>query len=501
MLKPAEGKLFALRYRLKKRIGGRGLGEVWEALDEKLERRVAIKIIQPRFARDPRRVEQFERGAKSVAKLRSPHVVQLLDYGVHNRPFMVLELMDGLVLRDVLDEGVKFPLETAVSIAVQTAKALTAAHEQDIVHRKLEPGNIFLSGAGEDVFVKVFDFGTAKWLTDFQGAEQITTMGAILGSPDYVAPEQISGDERSDLRADIWSLAAITYHLICGRPPFAGDGIGDVIRKVLNEPHTPPSEIHPELPPDLDAFFEQALSKDRDHRFHSAVAFSQALCDVTNVELGPVQRRRAPEASSGDAGGVVAAPILDIGELAKEDRELFEDAAPISSRAAEGEAPAIADPNSTEAALAALDRASPAMGSVEPALPSTLSVELPRTKAGKGWLLVGAALALVLGGYGAYRMLGSMRNGDTRPAPSADTTTSADPANTTDDTNTTGDPNTTDGTNTTGDTNATGESSATSAASAPPASASASASAAPSAAPKVIPRPRPRWPDDDDIYE
>ncbi|MEZ4443177.1 MAG: protein kinase [Polyangiaceae bacterium] len=479
MVAPAEGTLFAERYRLIRELGGRTLGTVWEAEDERLERRVAVKIILPRLTRDPKRVERFERGAKAVAKLSSPHVVQLLDYGVADRPFMVMELLDGRVLREYFEAGQRFSIETAVGIVAQVAKALTAAHEAGIVHRKLEPGNIFIVGGLDDPFAKVFDFGTAKWLTDFENSRDLTTMGSILGAPDYVAPEQISGEERSDRRADVWSLAAIAYHLLTGQAPFGSGELGQVMRRILNEPPPAPRSLRAELPEDTDAFFEQALAKDREARFQTAAAFSSALCDVAGVEVGPT---RQPAVQVARIVEIAAEPSSPPPEEPPKPEPVADEPVRVAAP------PAVATPLGPPVAS---DRPPPP--STPPAsFPASVPPgSLPLDAPSRGWLLLGAFFALAAGGVAAWLVFGSGGSPEAAPVPSASATPEPPPDES-------GEVVPADARSAEAlGTAAPSAPTAPSASASAPGTASASASAA--AAPTV---PVPRWrPRDEDIYE
>ena len=260
------------------------MGVVWEALDEQLGTSVAVKAIIPKLARDKKKLERFETGAKAVAALESPYIVKLLEYGVDKAPFMVMELLHGDVLSERVTSGRRLDLRTAVRVIDETAQALAVAHDAGVVHRNLKLGNIFLVEKDGEEHVKVFDFGTAKWLTGFRNANDITTMGSILGNPDYLAPEQLSGDARSDHRADVWSLSAIAYHLITGVTPFEGEQMGAIMRSILFTDPEPPSKVDPELPSALDAVFKKALSKKRDERFQSAREFADELSDAVGGE-------------------------------------------------------------------------------------------------------------------------------------------------------------------------------------------------------------------------
>jgi serine/threonine-protein kinase len=407
----APQDVVAARYRLIRELGRGGMGVTWEAEDERLDRRVALKSIIPKLARDAKKLERFEQGAKAVARLRSPHIVQLLDYGVDQTPYMVMELLEGQVLQQRLESGTGLELDAAVRIVAQTAKALSVAHEAGIVHRNLKPANIFLVRDQDDEFVKVFDFGTAKWLTGFRNANDLTTMGSIMGSPDYVAPEQINGEERSDHRADVWSLGAIAYRCITGVTPFEGEQIGAIIRSILFSKPTAPSALNPELPGELDAFFELALAKERDARFQSARELSEALCHTLGMSgTFSIGRPSQPHPKVDDA-----AVEVGVADIEPQDEGMYV-----------AEALAAAEEAAPDSAALVVESPPPSRSLVTPALSPLVRPVRPRrsriTLPPRGVLIAGALIAVVVGGALAFWLL---RPGARAPA---DPATSAQPS-------------------------------------------------------------------------
>jgi serine/threonine protein kinase len=268
------------------------MGAVWEAEDERLGRRVAVKLMITRLARDEKALRRFEREARAVARLNSPFVVQLLDFGVEKAPYMVMELLEGEELKERLSREGKLPLRMVATVVAQAAKALSTAHAAGVVHRDLKPANIFIVRDQEDEYIKVFDFGTAKALTGFKDAKTITTLGAILGTPLYMSPEQLAGDDDTDHRADVWSLAVVAYHALTGVAPFPGEEMGEIIHGIVFKKHAPPSSLDASLPEDLDIFFDQALAKDRERRFQSARSLAGALCSIADVSMSMSVRQR-----------------------------------------------------------------------------------------------------------------------------------------------------------------------------------------------------------------
>jgi serine/threonine-protein kinase len=284
MLTPQKWEVIAGRYRLVREIARGGMGSVWEGEDNKLKRKVAIKLVAPELHEEADAQaahEQFEREAMAVAKLQSPHVVQIFDYGVEREcPFIVMELLEGEDLRSRLHRSKRLSLEMAAVILVQTAKALSVAHAGGIVHRDLKPGNIFLVRAAEEEIVKVLDFGVAMQATDLLEQEGETP---VLGTPQFMSPEQARGLANLDHRADLWSLGVIVYKALTGRLPFTGGSPTDVIVRVCTADPEPVSKLAPDLPRELDAFFAKALSRDRRNRFSSAREMALAFSRISPI--------------------------------------------------------------------------------------------------------------------------------------------------------------------------------------------------------------------------
>ncbi|MEQ9320122.1 MAG: serine/threonine-protein kinase, partial [Polyangiaceae bacterium] len=223
---------------------------------------------------------RFDREAKAAAALRSPYVVQVLDYGTdRGQRFLVMELLDGEDLSRRLNKvGRLTPLEVLAIIA-QVGKALALAAKLKILHRDLKPGNIFLAQGGDEEIVKVLDFGVAKTAGQYPVGKETAT-GTLVGSPHYMSPEQTRGTKDMDHRSDLWSLAVIMYQMLTGKRPFEGSVLGDVLFKIYNEEPEPPTSIVPELPDGVDAFFLRALHRDPDERYQSAPELVAAFAGV-----------------------------------------------------------------------------------------------------------------------------------------------------------------------------------------------------------------------------
>ncbi|MCC6524624.1 MAG: serine/threonine protein kinase, partial [Polyangiaceae bacterium] len=289
------------KYRLERLIARGGMGSVWEATHTQLDVRVAVKFMEPELASNADARERFEREAKAAAHLRSPHVVQVLDYGVDDeRPFIVMEKLEGQDLRARLRGLGRMSLEQACRILNQACKALRLAADAGIVHRDLKPGNIFLCKSGDDEVVKILDFGVAK-----AGRGRIgegTKSGMLLGSPHYMSPEQARGGRSIDHRSDLWSMAVILYQMLTGQKPFAGEDLGDVIVKICSDPVPVPSTLCPELPTSVDRFFARALDRDPAARFQSAREMAASFQALVAQHLGIAE-------SELSSSGMLAAPV------------------------------------------------------------------------------------------------------------------------------------------------------------------------------------------------
>jgi serine/threonine-protein kinase len=257
------------RYRLVRRIGVGGMGEVWEADDTVLGRRVALKVLVQELANDPRATRRFVREARATAKLTHPNVTRIYDFGRDGGvPYLVMELLEGDTLADRLASGPLPPAEAA-SIGAAVADALDAAHRQGIIHRDIKPGNVLLTPAGE---VKVMDFGIAAAADETHS----TTGSGLYGTAAYISPERAAGQAATPA-ADLYSLGAVLYELLTGRPPFLGDSPVLVVRAHLHERPRPVRELAPWVPARLADTCEAALAKDPAQRPSSAAGLAIRL--------------------------------------------------------------------------------------------------------------------------------------------------------------------------------------------------------------------------------
>ncbi len=273
-------------YEIVSPIGAGGMGEVYKARDTRLDRTVALKVLPPALAADPEFKARFEREAKSISALNHPHICTLYDVGSQNgTDFLVMEFLEGETLGARLAKG-SLPADHALEYAMQIADALDKAHRQGIVHRDLKPANVFLlKDAGGLGVCKLLDFGLVKLvaasaqgtietklLTSPQPGIQtapLTSQGSILGTFQYMAPEQIEGQD-ADARTDIWAFGCVLYEMLTGRRAFEGRSQASLIASILERQPTPMAELQPLTPPALSRIVRTCLEKHPDNRFHTA---------------------------------------------------------------------------------------------------------------------------------------------------------------------------------------------------------------------------------------
>jgi eukaryotic-like serine/threonine-protein kinase len=271
--------VLAGRYRLERQLGKGGMGSVWLAEHLTLRSWVAVKLMDPAIAATPEGAERFRREAQAAASLRSAHVVQVLDYGVHETtPYLVMELMQGESLATCLERERRLTPERTVAIITQVARALGRAHAADIVHRDLKPDNIFLVREDDQELVKILDFGIAKTpQSQFGGME--TRTGVTMGTPYYMSPEQVEGKKAVDFRTDLWAMAVIANECLTGVRPFDGSTFGELLLNICARPIPAPSSQGLQLV-GFDEWFAKATNRDAEQRFASAQELANTLRDV-----------------------------------------------------------------------------------------------------------------------------------------------------------------------------------------------------------------------------
>ncbi len=277
------GDVLAEKYRIDRVLGVGGMGVVVAAHHLALGQSFAIKFLHPQIAREGEAKARFLREARAAAQLRGEHVVRVTDTGALDGlgvPFLVMELLDGQSLGALLRAGRRFSPDESVLYMLQAAEALAEAHRLGMVHRDLKPDNLFLARRADGTpYVKVVDFGISK--TREEGALSLTSHNAIMGTPRYMAPEQMRSSKDVDARADVWALGAILYELLSGAPPFDAPSITELITQVQLAPHVPLAARVPGLAPALAAVVEACLQKDPAARTPDTLALARALRPVS----------------------------------------------------------------------------------------------------------------------------------------------------------------------------------------------------------------------------
>ncbi|MEV5484038.1 MULTISPECIES: protein kinase domain-containing protein [Streptomyces] len=300
-----ENRILGQRYELVEQLGHGGMGTVYRAHDHRLRRTVAVKTLSAELALQPEFLSRFQREAHAAAALNHPGVATVHDVGEDAsggvaEPYLVMEYVEGTTLSHVLKGGALPPAQAA-DVVGQVLEALEHSHRHAIVHRDIKPANVMLAGTGK---IKVVDFGIAKALSEV--ATRLTGTGVAVGTPAYLAPEQIKGGD-TDHRTDLYAVGCLLYELLTGRPPYTGDSPFSVMHQHLTADPVPPSRLRPELPPAVDAVIVRALHKDRADRFADAAAMRTALSAAARAT--PPAPVPTPTARDPRAGAAVPAAV------------------------------------------------------------------------------------------------------------------------------------------------------------------------------------------------
>jgi len=281
----SPGTIFAKKYRLDHVIGKGGMGIVFAATHLQLDQKVAIKLLLPDVVDNHEVVRRFLIEARACSKVRSDHVTQVFDVGgEEGMPYMVMELLEGENFSQLLKQNGPMPIPMVVDCMLETCEALSFAHPLGIIHRDLKPSNLFLTkdGDGKSV-VKVLDFGISKLVASLDETDSsmtrpiVTKTNTLLGSPKYMAPEQMRSARDADARSDIWSLGIIAFELLTGTMPFGGDSLMALMVATMNDPAPPLQSRRPDAPPELAAAIAKCLEKDPANRFASVAELALAL--------------------------------------------------------------------------------------------------------------------------------------------------------------------------------------------------------------------------------
>src|SRR5256885_3955243 len=286
--------LFDGRYKIVRKLGAGGMANVYHAGDQELGGRVAIKILNERHANDEQFVERFRREAKNAAGLSHPNIVSIFDRGeAEGTYYIAMEYVDGLSLKELISTRGPAPINVAVDYARQILAALRIAHRQGLVHRDIKPHNVLVDGEGR---VKVTDFGIAR-----AGPSQMTEEGSIIGTAQYLSPEQAQGAPVTPA-SDLYSVGIVLYELLTGTVPFGGDTPVELAMKHLSKVPEPPSRIRAEVPRDIDFVVMRALAKAPSERYQTA---DEMDADLARVARGVAVSPETEEAAT----AIIARPI------------------------------------------------------------------------------------------------------------------------------------------------------------------------------------------------
>jgi tRNA A-37 threonylcarbamoyl transferase component Bud32 len=271
------GTLLNARFRLEEQIGSGGMSTVYRAYDTTLERWVAIKLMHRDITEDPDQLERFRREARAVARLNHPHVVTVIDFGEDDgRPYIVLEFVEGETLKQRIRRLGRLPVGEAVAYAIEIGRALSAAHAERLVHRDVKPQNVLIDQEGR---AKVTDFGIARSLE----AHGLTATGRVLGTTDYVSPEQALGHEVTE-QSDVYSLGVVLYEMLIGEPPFKAESQVAVAMKHVQQPIPDVQRLRPDVSSALGAVVDRATAKELKNRYGSAADLVRDLEQVLAIE-------------------------------------------------------------------------------------------------------------------------------------------------------------------------------------------------------------------------
>ena len=301
-------------YEIKEKLGEGGMGAVYMGEHPLIGKRVAVKVLLEELVANEALVTRFFHEAKAANDIRHQNIVDIVDFGKLDKEgggkivYLVMELLEGKSLSARLDETPRLTFDETLHILQQCCSGLAASHAKGIIHRDLKPDNLFLVRRGrDDNFVKILDFGIAK-LTATASTNAKTRTGTLIGTPAYMSPEQCSGRGNIDARSDIYALGIVMYEMLTGTVPFKGEGFGDIVVAHITETAKKPSELRPDVPPELDAIVMKAIEKEVGARFQSMEELGVALSD-------PTAFAKSPEAVA-YLGAVAAAPTTSVPVIA-----------------------------------------------------------------------------------------------------------------------------------------------------------------------------------------
>ncbi len=317
-----EGQLIAGKYRIERVLGRGGMGVVMAAMHEHLNQRVALKFLTDNAYQQPEAVQRFVREARSAVQIQSEHVARVMDVGTldSGAPFMVMEYLRGRDLKEVSSRRGPLPVSEAVDFVLQACDAVAEAHSLGIVHRDLKPSNLFLTERPDgSPLVKVLDFGISKAIQKGDTSQMhMTATSAIMGSPQYMSPEQIRSSKNVDARADVWALGTILHELLAGTPAYVADTVPGLLAMIVADSPPPLRSVRPDAPADLEASITRCLQKDREQRFANVSEFARSLERFASSETKPLIRRIARLLGDDVAPPTEVAPSVRSGNQTRE---------------------------------------------------------------------------------------------------------------------------------------------------------------------------------------
>ncbi|HEY3805426.1 MAG TPA: serine/threonine-protein kinase [Kofleriaceae bacterium] len=308
------GTVLAGRYRVTRQLGQGGMGAVYEAVNERLGKRVAIKVLLEAGASGAA-MARFEQEARLASAIGNEHIIDIVDIDRSDgHTYIVMELLDGSSLAQLLGGGREMPERRIAGLGAQAARALAAAHDKDIVHRDIKPENLFVIDRQGRDFLKIVDFGISKLVGEHGHDTNLTRSGTVIGTAAYMSPEQARGDD-VDARADIYSLGVVLYRAATGKVPFEGDNVLKVLNLVVSTDATPPRVQRPELSAAFERIVMTAMAPRREDRFPTAAALADALERVAAAgepldATAPTVAMPAPREVTAPTSPTVATPTI-----------------------------------------------------------------------------------------------------------------------------------------------------------------------------------------------
>ncbi len=329
------GQRLADRYDVVRLLGEGGMGQVYEARHVELDKRVAIKVLEKELVDDGELRERFRREARITASLHHANIIEVMDFGLTDggQPFIVMELLEGESLAQLLEREGALPVKECLEIMSQLMSGLAEAHARGIIHRDLKPDNVFLDrGKGQGQVARLLDFGISKLSGTGEEDLQLTRTGTVMGTPYYMSPEQVMGNQELDVRSDVYSAGVILYEMLTGRRPFEGSTHNEVVVRIVSDEVKDPCSLRPDMGEALASILRKAMSKDREDRYATAEALARAiecmdpgeparsLTEVSVVEGPAAPSRRPPAwvfpAVVGSASLVLLVAVLGIAVIA-----------------------------------------------------------------------------------------------------------------------------------------------------------------------------------------